>query len=168
MRFFGWNDLTPSHSVTVLPVLLLRRARRARNTVLIEGHPCHDTIHFKLVVAARRIELRPQVVDKVRIGDLSICPAGCGARDALHKAEDLRAVHVQPVSVRYGGPNRRLAAWAREDDSSFFSHLLQVIRLRRIDVTLRWEAPIPADIQADRKALARTLEQTIRRSAAQG
>lgn len=89
-------------------------------------------------------------------------------RETLHKAEDLRAVHVQPVSVRYAGPNRRLAAWAREDDSSFFSHLLQVIRLRRIDVTLRWEAPIPADIQADRKALARTLEQTIRRSAAQG
>jgi lyso-ornithine lipid O-acyltransferase len=88
--------------------------------------------------------------------------------EALHKAEDLRAVYVQPVSVRYAGPNRRLAAWAREDDSPFFSHLLQVIRLRRIDVTLRWEAPIPADIRSDRKVLAKTLEQTIRHSAAQG
>lgn len=88
-------------------------------------------------------------------------------RETLHKAEDLRAVCVQPVSVRYAGPNRRLAAWAREDDSPFFSHLLQVIRLRRIDVTLRWEAPIPADIQSDRKVLATTLERTIRQSASQ-
>lgn len=88
-------------------------------------------------------------------------------RDTLHKAEDLPAVYVQPVSVRYAGPNRRLAAWAREDDSSFFSHLLQVIRLRRIDITLRWEAPIPADIQSDRKVLTKTLEKTIRHSASQ-
>lgn len=89
-------------------------------------------------------------------------------RETLHKAEDLRAVHVQPVSVRYAGPNRRMAAWAREDDSSFFTHLLQVIRLRRIDVTLRWEAPFPADIRSDRKVLAKSLEKMIRHSASQG
>jgi lyso-ornithine lipid O-acyltransferase len=88
-------------------------------------------------------------------------------RETLHKAEDLGAVCVQPVSVRYAGPNRRSAAWAREDDSPFFSHLLQVIRLRRIDVTLRWETPIPVGIQSDRKVLATTLEKTIRHSASQ-
>ena len=88
-------------------------------------------------------------------------------RDTLHKADHLRAVLVQPVSVRYSGPKRRLAAWAREDDSPFFSHLLQVIRLRRIDVTLRWEAPIPAGIHSDRKVLTKTLEMTIRHSASQ-
>jgi len=65
--------------------------------------------------------------------------------ETLRKVDHLHAIYVQPVSVRYTGPNRRLAAWAREDDSSFFSHLLQVIRLRRVDVTLRWNAPIPAD-----------------------
>lgn len=88
--------------------------------------------------------------------------------ETLRKVDHLHTIYVQPVSVRYAGPNRRLAAWAREDDSSFFSHLLQVIRLRRVDVTLRWDVPIPADIHADRKVLTRTLEQTIRHSAAQG
>jgi 1-acyl-sn-glycerol-3-phosphate acyltransferase len=88
-------------------------------------------------------------------------------REALHKAEHLRAVYVQPVSVRYAGPNRRAAAWAREDDSPFFLHLLRVIRLRRIDVTLSWETPIPAGINSDRKILTKTLEKTIRQSASQ-
>jgi 1-acyl-sn-glycerol-3-phosphate acyltransferase len=87
--------------------------------------------------------------------------------ETLRKAKRLPAVYVQPVSVRYIGPNRRFAAWAREDDIPFFLHLLRVVRVRRIDIMLRWETPIAADIHSDRKILAKKLETTIRHSASQ-
>ena len=46
----------------------------------------------------------------------------------------------------------------------FVSHLVQVVGLRRIDVALSWEDPIPADINADRKVLAKRLEEAVRHS----
>jgi 1-acyl-sn-glycerol-3-phosphate acyltransferase len=85
-------------------------------------------------------------------------------RETLHSAEHLPAIFIQPVSVVYVGPQRRLAAWAREDETPFVSHLVQVVGLRRIDVALSWEDPIPADINADRKVLAKRLEEAVRHS----
>lgn len=85
-------------------------------------------------------------------------------RETLHGAEHLPAIFIQPVSVVYVGPKRRLAAWAREDETPFVSHLVQVVGLRRIDVALSWEDPIPADINADRKVLAKRLEEAVRHS----
>jgi len=87
--------------------------------------------------------------------------------ETLRKAEHLSAIFIQPVSVAYVGPNRRLAIWAREDEIPFVPHLLQVISLQRIDVALAWGDPIPADISSDRKVLTKRLEEAVRQSIAQ-
>jgi hypothetical protein len=60
-----------------------------------------------------------------------------------------------------------MAVWALEDEIPFFPHLLQVAGLRRIDVVLTWGEPMPADLSADRKALAKRLEETVRRMVAE-
>ena len=82
--------------------------------------------------------------------------------ETLLRAEHLSAIFIQPVSVAYVGPNRRLAIWAREDEIQFVPHLLQVISLQRIEVALAWGDPIPADMSSDRKALTKRLEGAIR------
>jgi 1-acyl-sn-glycerol-3-phosphate acyltransferase len=88
-------------------------------------------------------------------------------RETLRKAEHLPAIFIQPVSVAYVGPKRRLAAWAREDEIEFIPHLLQVAGLRRIYVALTWGDPIPADVSSDRKTLTKQLEETVRHSLAE-
>jgi 1-acyl-sn-glycerol-3-phosphate acyltransferase len=90
-----------------------------------------------------------------------------GVHETLRRAERLPAVFVQPVAITYVGPNRKLAVWAREDETPFFAHLLQVAGLRRIDVTLTWGELMPADMSSDRKALAKRLEETVRRLVAE-
>jgi hypothetical protein len=60
-----------------------------------------------------------------------------------------------------------LAVWAREDEIPFFPHLLQVAGLRRIEVALRWGDALPAEMNSDRKALAKRLEQTVRQFVAE-
>ncbi len=85
-------------------------------------------------------------------------------RETLRKAEHLPAIIIQPVSVGYVGPKRRLAAWAREDDIPFVPHLLKVVGLRRINIALSWGDPIAADMKSDRKLLAKRLEEMVRRS----
>jgi len=92
------------------------------------------------------------------------------ARETLRKKEDLTAICIQPVSVAYVGPNRRLAVWALEDEIKFFPHLLQVAGLRHIDVALTWAEPVLVDINSDRKVLTKQLEETVRQltSQAQG
>jgi lyso-ornithine lipid O-acyltransferase len=86
-------------------------------------------------------------------------------REALLRAKHLPGIFIQPVSVAYLGPKRRLAVWALEDEIKFFPHLLQVATLRKIDVALTWGEPIQADVSSDRKVLAKRLEETIRRMA---
>ena len=88
-------------------------------------------------------------------------------RETLHSAEHLPAIFIQPVSVAYVGPKRRLAVWALEDTIKFFPHLLQVVGLHRIEVALTWGEPIPADMICDRKILAKRLEETVRRMVAE-
>jgi len=88
-------------------------------------------------------------------------------RETLHKVEHLPAIFIQPVSIAYVGVNSRLVAWAREDEIEFLPHLLQVAALRRVDVALTWGEPIQADVNSDRKVLAKHLEETVRRMAAE-
>jgi 1-acyl-sn-glycerol-3-phosphate acyltransferase len=85
------------------------------------------------------------------------------SREALRSAKHLREIFIQPVSLAYVGCNRRRAVWARDDEIQFIPHLLQVIRLRRIEVVLTWGDAISTDITSDRKAIAKQLERTVRR-----
>jgi lyso-ornithine lipid O-acyltransferase len=88
-------------------------------------------------------------------------------RETLRKVEHLPAIFIQPVSIAYVGANRRSATWAREDEIKFLPHLLQVAALRRVDVALTWGEPMQADVSSDRKVLAKHLEETVRRMAAE-
>jgi 1-acyl-sn-glycerol-3-phosphate acyltransferase len=88
-------------------------------------------------------------------------------REAIRKAERLTSIFIQPVSIVYAGPRRRLAVWALEDEIPFFPHLLQVAGLRRIDVVLTWGEPIEANLGSDRKALTKRLEGAIRQLTAE-
>jgi lyso-ornithine lipid O-acyltransferase len=81
---------------------------------------------------------------------------------ALRREPHMSAIFVQPVSVTYVGANRRSAVWALEDEIPFFSHLLRVANMRRINVAVTWGEPVPADMNSDRKALTKGLEQTVR------
>jgi lyso-ornithine lipid O-acyltransferase len=87
--------------------------------------------------------------------------------ETLRRDTRLPAIFIQPVSVTYVGSNRRLTVWALEDEIPFFAHLLQVARLRRIDVVLTWGEPVTADMSSDRKVLAKHLEDTVRRLVAE-
>jgi hypothetical protein len=75
----------------------------------------------------------------------------------------LPAVTIQPLAITYVGASGKLAVWAREDETAFFPHLLQVAALRQIDVLLTWGEPITADTKSDRKELTRQLEGAVRR-----
>jgi lyso-ornithine lipid O-acyltransferase len=88
------------------------------------------------------------------------------ARDALAAAEHVQQVWIQPLSLAYvnfqglpmGRQLRPLAAWY--GDMDLIPHLSEIVRRGALDVVMTWGEPI-GDI--DRKALARTLETSVRR-----
>jgi 1-acyl-sn-glycerol-3-phosphate acyltransferase len=83
--------------------------------------------------------------------------------ETLRRAVDLPTLTIQPLAITYVGLNRKLAIWTREDETPFFSHLLQVAGLRQIDILLTWGEPTTAGLNSDRKELTRQLEETVRR-----
>jgi 1-acyl-sn-glycerol-3-phosphate acyltransferase len=80
-----------------------------------------------------------------------------------------RHVTVQPMSLAYlslGGvpPGRALRqriAWY--GDAELVPHLLAVLTSGAIDVTVSWGEAVACDISADRKAITRDAEQSVRR-----
>jgi len=90
------------------------------------------------------------------------------ARDALAVAEHVQQVWVQPLSVAYvglqgvpmGRQNRPRVAWY--GDMELAPHLAAIGKLGGIDVVLTWGEPVAYNGETDRKALARTLESSVR------
>jgi 1-acyl-sn-glycerol-3-phosphate acyltransferase len=152
--FFGWlAQLQRS--------IFVHRERR---------HQVHRTIGriADALVAGEVIGIFPEGTSTDGMDVVPFRSALIGAvHETLRRDERLPAVFIQPVSVTYIGPKRRMAVWALEDEIPFFPHLLQVAGLRRIDVVLTWGEPMPADLSADRKALAKRLEETVRRMVAE-
>ncbi|HLL27247.1 MAG TPA: lysophospholipid acyltransferase family protein [Xanthobacteraceae bacterium] len=76
---------------------------------------------------------------------------------------------LQPVSVSYtrlhgipmGRQHRAIAAWY--GDISLVPHLVRVFRTGAIDVVVTFGPPITVEANADRKTLALSLEQAVRR-----
>jgi lyso-ornithine lipid O-acyltransferase len=83
--------------------------------------------------------------------------------ETMRRAANLPTLAIQPLAIAYLGPHRNLAVWAREDETPFFKHLLQVAALRRIDILLTWGEPTEACPRSDRKALTKQLEHDVRR-----
>jgi 1-acyl-sn-glycerol-3-phosphate acyltransferase len=78
-------------------------------------------------------------------------------------------VTVQPMSVAYVGFDglpigralRERVAWY--GDADLIPHLLQVLASGAVDVTVSWGEPTAYDIKADRKAITRDAEKSVRR-----
>jgi 1-acyl-sn-glycerol-3-phosphate acyltransferase len=81
-------------------------------------------------------------------------------------------VTVQPMSVAYvrlggvpiGRSLRERIAWY--GDADLIPHLLQVLSTGAIDVTVSWGEAVAYDVTADRKAIARDAERSVRRMTA--
>jgi 1-acyl-sn-glycerol-3-phosphate acyltransferase len=78
-------------------------------------------------------------------------------------------VWIQPLSIAYvgldglplGRPHRPCVAWY--GDLDLLPHLAEVMRRGAIDVAVSWGEPVACGAATDRKALARSLEATVRR-----
>jgi 1-acyl-sn-glycerol-3-phosphate acyltransferase len=91
----------------------------------------------------------------------NVAAADCGNKDAV--------VWIQPVSIAYvgldglplGRPHRPCVAWYGGLD--LLPHLAEVMRRGAVDVAVSWGEPVACAATTDRKALARSLEATVRR-----
>lgn len=91
------------------------------------------------------------------------------ARDALAAAEHVQQVWIQPLSLAYvnfqgmplGRQRRPLAAWY--GDTKLIPHLSEIGKRGALDVVMTWGEPLAYSGDIDRKALARTLETSVRR-----
>ena len=78
-------------------------------------------------------------------------------------------VTVQPMSLAYigfsgvpmGRSLRERVAWY--GDADLMPHLLHVLSSGAVDVTVSWGEAVAYDMSADRKAIARTAEKSVRR-----
>ena len=95
---------------------------------------------------------------------------------AVHHALGNSAQHtsivVQPMSLAYvgfggvpmGRALRERVAWY--GDADLMPHLARVLATGAIDVTVSWGEAVAYDIRADRKAIAREAEKSVRRMTA--
>jgi lyso-ornithine lipid O-acyltransferase len=88
---------------------------------------------------------------------------------AVTQLDSAQQVMLQPLSIGYthiqglpmGRQHRPLVAWYGDVD--FTPHFTQFLRRGAVDVTVTFGQPIPYDGDTDRKAVARALENTVRR-----
>jgi lyso-ornithine lipid O-acyltransferase len=148
---------------------------KLQRSVFVDRTRRHSTHTVNAEIAARLAEGDPVVLfgegtssDGNRV--LAFRSALIGScRDALAEAEHTGRVWIQPLSVAYTGVlglplgrrYRPLVAWY--GDMDLLPHLSSLIRRGAVDVTLSWGEPVAFDETSDRKAIAKTLEQTVRR-----
>jgi lyso-ornithine lipid O-acyltransferase len=78
-------------------------------------------------------------------------------------------VWIQPLSIAYvaldglplGRTDRPCVAWY--GDLDLLPHLAHIMRRGAVDVVVSWGEPVACAAATDRKALARSLEATVRR-----
>jgi 1-acyl-sn-glycerol-3-phosphate acyltransferase len=87
---------------------------------------------------------------------LRVLPFKSALLDAAIRAD----ISVQPVTVVYRDPHARYAWYA---DMTLVPHIGQVLMQRGVDVDVIFHAPVASSDFADRKALSRYLEETVRR-----
>jgi 1-acyl-sn-glycerol-3-phosphate acyltransferase len=93
-------------------------------------------------------------------------------RHALDSSTCHTSIMVQPMSLAYVGFDgvpmgralRERVAWY--GDADLIPHLLQVLASGAVDVTVSWGEAVAYDIGADRKAIAREAEKSVRRMTA--
>ena len=148
---------------------------KLQRTVFVERDRRQKTGEVNAAIAQRLAEGDPVLLfGEGTAGDgnrvLPFRTALIGAAGAaLAGAQGSGEIWIQPLSLAYvsqqgvplGRYLRPRAAWYGK--MSLVPHIARIARLGAIDVTVTWGEPIAYNGETDRKALARTLETTIRR-----
>jgi 1-acyl-sn-glycerol-3-phosphate acyltransferase len=147
---------------------------RLQRSVFVDRTRRHRTRHVNAEIAQRLAEGDPVVLfgegtssDGNRVLPFRSALIGA-ARDALVEAGDASKVWIQPLSVAYTGlhglpagrQHRPALAWYGE--FALWPHLIGVIRRGAIDVVMTWGGAVPFDASSDRKAVAKSVERTVR------
>ena len=147
---------------------------KLQRSVFVDRERRHKTGEVNAEIASRLAEGDPVVLfgegtssDGNRVLPFRTALIGA-ARDALAAAEHVQQVWIQPLSLAYTGfqglpmgrLHRPLAAWY--GDTDLLPHLTEIGRRGGIDVVVTWGKPVAYDGEADRKSIARALEQTVR------
>jgi hypothetical protein len=105
-----------------------------------------------------------------------VLPFGSALVGAVHHALGNSTRHtsiiVQPMSLAYvgfggvpmGRALRERVAWY--GDADLMPHLARVLASGAVDVTVSWGEAVAYDVRADRKAIARAAENSVRRMTA--
>jgi 1-acyl-sn-glycerol-3-phosphate acyltransferase len=91
---------------------------------------------------------------------------------ALGHSTDHTSITVQPLSLAYTGLGgvpmgralRERVAWY--GDADLIPHLIQLLASGAVDITVSWGEAVAYDMRADRKAIARDAEKSVRRMTA--
>jgi len=148
---------------------------KLQRSVFVDRTRRHKTQQVNAEIAQRLAEGDPVVLfgegtssDGNRVLPFRTALIGA-ARDALAEAEHAQRVWIQPLSIAYtrllglplGRQHRPLVAWY--GGAPLWPHLLGITQRGGIDVVVTWGEPVAFDEASDRKAIAKSLETTIRR-----
>ncbi len=168
----GPNIFVARHEVETWPIVGI--TARLQRTVFVNRTRRQQTAEVNAEIAQRLAEGQPVVLfaegtssDGNRVLEFRSALVG-----AMTQVEPAHEVLLQPASIGYtrvqgmpmGRQHRPLVAWY--GDLDFTPHFKEVVRRGPFDVTVTFGEPVPFDGDADRKAVARALEDTVRRMTA--
>jgi lyso-ornithine lipid O-acyltransferase len=177
----SWIDILVLSAVTPLKFIaksevagwpLFGLFARLQRSVFVDRSKRQATVEVNREIASRLAEGDPVVLfGEGTSGDGNrVMPFRTALLGAMHQAlgEHGRGF-LQPVSVSYtrlhgipmGRQHRAHAAWY--GDISLVPHLVRVFRTGAIDVVVTFGTPVAVEAGADRKAMALSLEQAVRR-----
>jgi len=151
---------------------------RLQRTIFINRQARHQTAAATRAIADRLLGGHAVVLfaEGTSSDGIRVLPFRSALVGAVHRAlgDSTHHTHVtvQPMSlayVRFGGlpmgrALRERVAWY--GDADLIPHLLQVLSSGAVDVTVSWGEAVAYDVSADRKAIARDSERSVRRMTA--
>lgn len=178
----SWADIAVLSAVAPMVFIAKREvaswpligwAARAQKVVFVDREKRQETAATVSEIAQRLSEGHPVVLfaegtssDGNRV--LAFRSALIGAAEAACRDAGRGAIQVQPMSIAYtrqyglpmGHQMRPLAAWY--GDLDFFPHFAAFLRHGAVDAVVTFGEPVEATADADRKAMAKRLENTVR------
>lgn len=177
----SWLDI--SVLSTILPVMFIAKSEiagwplfglfaRLQRSVFVDRTKRHATGHVNRTIAERMAEGDPVVLfgEGTSSDGNRVLPFRSALLGALRETlADSGRGYVQPVSIAYtrlhglpmGRQHRSYAAWYGDID--LLPHLSRVLRAGAIDVTVSFGPPAEVEPDLDRKVLARSTEEAVRR-----
>lgn len=183
----SWLDISVISALS--PVVFVAKSEVARwpvfgwlaklqRTVFIDRQARHQTGAATREIAGRLLGGDAVVLfaEGTSSDGTRVLPFRSALVGAVHHALGDSAHHtsiiVQPMSLAYvgfggvpiGRALRERVAWY--GDADLMPHLARVLASGAVDVTVSWGEPIAYDMSADRKAIAREAEKSVRRMTA--